>query len=60
MNEKIQQFLKLLGEKLTLKKPERLEQDLADPEKLAEIISHSIGSSTQKITFSKWGVRLTA
>jgi hypothetical protein len=53
MNEKIQQFLKLLGEKLTLKKPERLEQDLADPEKLAETISHSIGSSTQKITFSK-------
>ena len=50
MKDKIEQFLNALKSILE-KKSEKpaLKRDLEDPEKLAEFVSHSIGSDTQRI-----------
>lgn len=54
MNSKLEKFLSALREKLLKKegKP-ALDRDLEDPEKLAETVSHSIGSDTQRISLTK-------
>lgn len=54
MNAKLEAFLKLLGVKLEAKEnTEALERDLENPEKLAETVSHMIGSSTRRISLTK-------
>jgi hypothetical protein len=54
MKDKLDAFLNALRSILERKgETPAMARDLSDPDKFAEHISHSIGSSTQRITFTK-------